>query len=83
MYQWYAPSTGTPVPGGFSFEQATYLFNKLAASGKEVIGFDLVEVAPSETDWDGNVGARMLFHMCGVLAKNNGLNVGKKIVFDR
>ena len=79
MYQWYAPSTGTPVPGGFSFEQATYLFNKLAASGKEIIGFDLVEVAPGETDWDGNVGARMLFHMCGVLAKNNGLNVGQKI----
>ena len=83
MYQWYAPSTGTPVPGGFSFEQATYLFNKLAASGKEIIGFDLVEVAPGETDWDGNVGARMLFHMCGVLAKNNGLNVGQKINFSR
>ena len=83
MYQWYAPSTGTPVPGGFSFEQATYLFNKLAASGKEIIGFDLVEVAPGETDWDGNVGARMLFHMCGVLAKNNGLNVGQKINFAR
>jgi agmatinase len=83
MYQWYAPNTGTPVPGGFSFEQATYLFNKLAESGKEIIGFDLVEVAPGETDWDGNVGARMLFHMCGVLAKNNGMNVGKKIVFDR
>jgi agmatinase len=83
MFQWYAPSTGTPVPGGFSFEQATYLFNKLASSGKEIIGFDLVEVAPGETDWDGNVGARMLFHMCGVLAKNNGMNVGKKIVFDR
>jgi agmatinase len=83
MFQWYAPSTGTPVPGGFSFEQATYLFNKLAESGKEIIGFDLVEVAPGETDWDGNVGARMLFHMCGVLAKNNGMNVGKKIVFER
>ena len=83
MYQWYAPSTGTPVPGGFSFEQATFLFNKLAASGKEIIGFDLVEVAPGETDWDGNVGARMLFHMCGVLAKNNGMNVGQKISFQR
>lgn len=83
MYQWYAPHTGTPVPGGFSFEQATYLFNKLAISGKEIIGFDLVEVAPGDTDWDGNVGARMLFHMCGVLAKNNGMPVGNKIVFDK
>ncbi len=83
MYPWYCPNTGTPVPGGFSFEQATYLFNKLASSGKEIIGFDLVEVAPGEDDWDGNVGARMLFHMCGVLAKNNGLNTGKRIEFPR
>lgn len=84
MYPWYCPNTGTPVPGGFSFEQATYLFNLLAKSGKEIIGFDLVEVAPGESDdWDGNVGARMLFHMCGVLAKNNGLNTGSKIVFPR
>ncbi len=84
MYPWYCPNTGTPVPGGFSFEQATYLFHLLAKSGKEIIGFDLVEVAPGESDdWDGNVGARMLFYMCGVLAKNNGLNTGSKIVFPR
>jgi agmatinase len=83
MYSWYCPNTGTPVPGGFSFEQATYLFNKLTESGKEIIGFDLVEVAPGDDDWDGNVGARMLFHMCGMLAKNNGMNVGHKINFNR
>ncbi|WP_432671801.1 agmatinase family protein [Flavobacterium sp. SM2513] len=84
MYPWYAPNTGTPVPGGFSFEEATYLLSKLGESGKEIIGFDLVEVAPGENDdWDGNVGARMLYHMCGVLAKNNGLNVGEVINFKR
>ena len=83
MYPWYCPNTGTPVPGGFSFEEAAYLLSKLSESGKEIIGFDLVEVAPGDTDWDGNVGARMLFHMCGVLAKNNGLNVGSKIAFKR
>ena len=81
MYAWYGPNTGTPVPGGFSYEQATYLFNKLAASGKEIIGFDFVEVAPGDNDWDGNVGARMLYHLCGVFAKNNGLDVGKRIEF--
>ena len=84
MYSWYCPNTGTPVPGGFSFEQATYLLSKLANSGKEIIGFDLVEVAPGENDdWDGNVGARMLYHMCGMLAKNNGLEVGNKIKFNK
>ena len=82
MYPWYCPNTGTPVPGGFSFEQAAYLFSRLAASGKEIIGFDLVEVAPGDNDdWDGNVGARMLFHMCGVLAKNSGLDTGKEVKF--
>jgi agmatinase len=81
LQQWFCPNTGTPVPGGFSFEQATYLLSKLANSGKEIIGFDLVEVAPGDDDWDGNVGARMLYHMCGMLAKNNGFEVGEKIVF--
>ena len=82
LYPWYCPNTGTPVPGGFSFEQATYLLTKLADSGKEIIGFDLVEVASGENDdWDGNVGARMLFHLCGVLAKSQGLDVGEKVKF--
>jgi len=66
------PNTGTPVPGGFSFEEATYLLSRLAASGKTIIGFDLVEVSPGpHGDWDANVGARLLWHLCGVLAKTN------------
>lgn len=81
LQRWYCPNTGTPVPGGLSFEQATYLIDKLANSGKNIIGVDLVEVAPGEDDWDGNVGARLLFHLCGAFAKNKGLNVGKKVSF--
>ena len=77
----YCPNTGTPVPGGMSYEQAAYLLNKLADSDKEIIGIDLVEVAPGDNDWDGNVGARMLYNLCGVLAKSNGLNVGTPLVF--
>lgn len=75
----YCPSTGTPVPGGLTFEQATYLLTRLAQSEKEIIGIDLVEVAPSEDDWDGNVGARILFHLCGVFAKSQNLPVGNRI----
>ena len=62
------PNTGTPVPGGLSFEQASFLISQLKKSGKTIVGFDLVEVAPSkdETDeWDGNVGARILYQLCG------------------
>jgi agmatinase len=59
------PNTGTPVPGGLGFQQASYLLSKLKGQ-KKIIGFDLVEVAPGEDDWNGNVGARLLYHMCGV-----------------
>lgn len=81
LLAWYCPNTGTPVPGGLTYEQAVYLLSKLAESGRNIIGFDLVEVAPGEDDWDGNVGARMLYHLCGMLAKNNRLATGQKITF--
>lgn len=81
LQAWYCPNTGTPVPGGLSFEQATYLLSRLAESGKEVIGFDLVEVSPGTDEWDGNVGARMLYHLCGVFAKTQNLDVGVPLAF--
>lgn len=81
LYRWYCPNTGTPVPGGLSYEQLTYFLNKLSNSNKNIIGMDLVEVAPGEDEWDGNVGTRLLFHMCGVLAKKSGLNVGNELQF--
>lgn len=81
LLAWYCPNTGTPVPGGLTYEEAVYLLSRLAESGRNIIGFDLVEVAPGDDDWDGNVGARMLYHLCGMLAKNNGLSPGQKITF--
>jgi agmatinase len=66
------PSTGTPVPGGLSFEQAVYLLKKVVASGKTIIGFDLCEVSPSESGWDTNVGARLLYHLCNQMGASNG-----------
>ncbi|MGO1243087.1 MAG: agmatinase family protein [Sphingobacterium sp.] len=81
LYQWYCPNTGTPVPGGLSYEQVTYMLSKLATSNKKIIGIDLVEVAPGDDEWDGNVGARLLFHLCGIFAKNNGFDTGEKIQF--
>src|SRR5262249_44961075 len=61
------PHTGTPVPGGLSFQQATYLLRVLAESGRRIVGFDLNEVAPGPDgdDWDGNVGARLLYKLIG------------------
>lgn len=59
------PNTGTPVPGGLEFEQALYLIMKTVKSGRKIIGFDICEIAPAgENDWDANVGARLLYHLC-------------------
>ncbi|WP_299822267.1 agmatinase family protein [uncultured Pontibacter sp.] len=66
------PGTGTPVPGGLEFEQAVYLIKQLVKSGREIIGFDLCEVAPGETEWNGNVGARMLQKLCNWMAVSQG-----------
>jgi agmatinase len=66
-----APNTGTPVQGGFETEQVFYLFDKLNKSGKQIVGFDLNEVSTSDTGWDANVGARVLFKLCNLLVSNN------------
>ena len=61
------PSTGTPVPGGLSFQQAMYLVKRVAQAGITIVGFDLNEVVPGAGDdeWDANVGARVLYKLCG------------------
>ena len=62
----FCPHTGTPVPGGLSFDQANYLIGQVVESGRQIVGFDLNEVAPGQEDeWDANVGARVLYKMCG------------------
>ncbi len=60
------PNTGTPVSGGLSFNEALYLVERITASGRRIIGFDLVEVAPQPKHRiDAIVGARMLYKLCG------------------
>jgi agmatinase len=67
----YCPHTGTPVSGGYTPDQIYFLFNELAKAGKKIVGFDLNEVSTGgasledANEWDGNVGARMLFKLCG------------------
>lgn len=67
------PGTGTPVPGGLSWDQASLLLHAVIRSGRRVVGFDLVEVAPSPTPLgrsiDEVVGARLLYRLCGLCGK--------------
>jgi len=67
------PHTGTPVPGGLSFPEANALIAGIVRSGRTIVGFDLDEVAPDADggEWDGNVGARLLYKMIGWMLKSN------------
>jgi len=61
------PHTGTPVPGGLSFAEASAVLRLVVESGRRIVGFDLSEVAPDPAggEWDGNVGARVLYKLIG------------------
>lgn len=69
------PNTGTPVAGGFEFEEALYLIEAVARSGRRIIGLDLNEVSTSDAmgEWDANVGARLLYRMCNQMALSQKL----------
>src|SRR5207253_8065017 len=70
----FCPSTSTPVPGGLSIDQIFFLFNEIHRSGRQVVAFDLNEVSTGgqeEAEWDGNVGARVLYKLCDWLVKSN------------
>lgn len=40
------PSTGTPEPEGFNFTEAINIVREVVRSGRKIIGFDVVELAP-------------------------------------
>jgi agmatinase len=67
----YCPNTGTPVPGGFELEAVLYLVKRLIQSGRKLVGFDLVEISLGQTDWDSNVGARILWRLCNMLVHHH------------
>lgn len=61
------PHTGTPVPGGLELQEAFYLLHLLHKYQKNIIGFDLCEVAGGNNEWDGNVGARVLYQLSALM----------------
>lgn len=65
------PNTGTPVPGGLDLPEVNYLLRSIVNSGRQIIGFDLVEVSPGRDEWDANVGARVLYKLSNLMIKSN------------
>ena len=72
----FCPHTGTPVPGGLDTHEVVAILRELARSGRTIVGFDLNEVAPNAADpddeWDGNVGARMLYKLIAFTLASQG-----------
>lgn len=67
-----APHTGVRVPGGLRFPDVVYLMERIVASGRRIVGFDLSEVVPDVSDkTDASIAARLLFKMCGIALKNH------------
>ncbi len=70
----FCPHTGTPVPGGIDFAEAVFVMGEVVRTGKTIVGFDLNEVAPGPDgdEWDGNVGARLLYKLIGFTLASQG-----------
>ena len=61
----WCPHTGTPVPGGLSYNDALYLLQAVNQSGRQIVGFDLVEVGSDP--FDASVAAHLLYQLCALL----------------
>jgi len=69
----FCPNTGTPVPGGLTYEQALYLLKMIVKSGRMIISFDISEVSPGDNEWDANVGARLLWQLSCYMGASQGM----------
>lgn len=66
-----APAVGTAEPGGLSWIQGCKLFRRLAER-KNVVGFDIVEIAPRKTDIITEFTmAKLCYKILGYLTINN------------
>lgn len=73
LEQSFCPSTGTPVPGGLSYNQLIYLFEKLMDSGKKILAFDICEVSGAGSEWDAIVCSRVLYNLANFTAITQNL----------
>jgi agmatinase len=59
------PATGTPEPGGLDWYQVDGLLEQVAKQ-RQVVGFDVVELLPTEGQWASNfLVAKMIYRFLG------------------
>ncbi|MDM5454189.1 agmatinase [Peribacillus simplex] len=70
-----APGTGTPSPGGLLYDEVNEILHGIAKRG-EVIGFDMVEVAPpyDHAGITGQVAARLSLDLLSYVLKEKEKN---------
>ncbi len=61
----YVLSTGTPVPGGFHYEQLFFLLEAVRRSGRRILAFDVCETGGAQLD--AIVSAHLIYRLCGLV----------------
>lgn len=73
LQQSYCPDTGTPVPGGLSFNQLIYLLECIGKSGKIIVSFDVCEISGKNDSWNAIVGSKILYNLANITAATQSL----------
>ena len=68
------PATGTPEPGGLFWWQAISIIESIVESGRRIIGFDVVELAPiSGFHASDYLAAKLTYALMGFAARSVGI----------
>ena len=66
----HCPATGTPEPGGLSWQEVNRLLEKLVAK-RNVVGFDVVELLPKKELWASDfLAAKLVYRFLSVVFAN-------------
>jgi agmatinase len=66
-------SSITVIPSWLTYHHLIYLFDKLALTGRQIIGFDICEVSGSLSNWHAIIGARLLYYLSNITGITNKL----------
>jgi agmatinase len=62
------PSTGTPEPDGFTYSDALNIIREIIAQDKQILGFDVVELAPiKKLHYPDLTTARLVYKMLNLI----------------
>jgi len=71
------PATGTPEPGGLGWYQSLAMIESIAASGRRIVGFDVVERAPDGASRPSEfAAARLVYDIMGIVERAVKRNEG-------